>query len=108
MVKKLQVGELFAVEEGPVKQEESGVTRVKGKTLQDEKVPFTVLTTSKQKTAFFCMKKVRKHNLKPFKHPVWNDVVDFWQNLEMRLYRCVDPHIVVISHLYAFSWPSMT
>eukprot|EP00434_Breviolum_minutum_P029551 symbB.v1.2.026128.t1/scaffold2586.1/size75639/1 len=41
---KLAVGELFTVEEGPVKQEESGVTRVKGKTLADEKVGWITVT----------------------------------------------------------------
>jgi len=44
VVKKLAVGELFTVEEGPVKQEESGVTRVKGKTLADEKVGWITVT----------------------------------------------------------------
>ncbi|CAE7346554.1 EIF3A [Symbiodinium natans] len=38
IIKKLQVGDLFAVEEGPVVQEDSGVTRVKGKTLEDAEV----------------------------------------------------------------------
>jgi len=35
VVKKLSVGDLFVVEEGPVVQEESGVTRVKAKTMED-------------------------------------------------------------------------
>ena len=38
VLKKLTVGELFFVEEGPVEQEEQGITRVKGKTSTDEKV----------------------------------------------------------------------
>eukprot|EP00931_Biecheleriopsis_adriatica_P033416 TRINITY_DN193_c0_g1_i5.p1 TRINITY_DN193_c0_g1~~TRINITY_DN193_c0_g1_i5.p1 ORF type:complete len:2073 (-),score=714.85 TRINITY_DN193_c0_g1_i5:36-6125(-) len=38
VVKKLAVGELFSVEEGPVEQKESGVTRVKGRTTKDDKV----------------------------------------------------------------------
>jgi len=38
VVKKLAVGELFAVEEGPTVEEGSGVTRVKGKSCEDEKV----------------------------------------------------------------------
>jgi hypothetical protein len=38
VVKKLAVGELFAVEEGPTVEESSGVTRVKGKSCADEKV----------------------------------------------------------------------
>jgi len=38
VLKKLTVGELFCVEEGPVEQEEQGITRVKGKTSKDEKV----------------------------------------------------------------------
>ena len=38
VVKKLALGELFAVEEGPVVEEGSGVTRVKGKSCADEKV----------------------------------------------------------------------
>jgi len=38
VVKKLQVGEIMAVVEGPVVQEESGVTRVKARTLDDDQV----------------------------------------------------------------------
>eukprot|EP00930_Biecheleria_cincta_P057709 TRINITY_DN4359_c0_g2_i1.p1 TRINITY_DN4359_c0_g2~~TRINITY_DN4359_c0_g2_i1.p1 ORF type:complete len:2005 (+),score=603.41 TRINITY_DN4359_c0_g2_i1:55-6069(+) len=38
VVKKLAVGELFAVEEGPVDEPGSGVSRVKGKSCEDDKV----------------------------------------------------------------------
>lgn len=38
VLKKLTVGELITVEEGPVEVKESGVTRLKGKTSEDDKV----------------------------------------------------------------------
>jgi len=38
VIKKLTVGELFNAEEGPVVQEEQGISRVKGKTSKDDKV----------------------------------------------------------------------
>merc|ERR1712217_961605 len=37
-VRKLSVGELFTVEEGPTEEKESGITRVKGKCLKDDLV----------------------------------------------------------------------
>lgn len=66
VVKKLAVGDLFAVEEGPLKQEDSGVTRVKGKTLSDEKVGWITITgnagttfASASKTHYAIVKEVK-------------------------------------------------
>lgn len=38
VLRKLAVGELFTVEEGPCEQKDAGITRVKGKSLKDEQV----------------------------------------------------------------------
>lgn len=38
VLRKLAVGELFTVEEGPTEQKEAGITRVLGKSLKDEQV----------------------------------------------------------------------
>mmetsp|Transcript_140529 Transcript_140529/g.365619 ORF Transcript_140529/g.365619 Transcript_140529/m.365619 type:complete len:1956 (-) Transcript_140529:48-5915(-) len=38
VIRKLGVGELFTVEEGPVEEKDAGITRVKGKSVKDEKV----------------------------------------------------------------------
>jgi len=38
VIRKLAVGELFTVEEGPLEEKEAGITRVKGKSLKDEQV----------------------------------------------------------------------
>jgi len=38
VLRKLAVGELFTVEEGPHEEKDAGVTRVKGRTLKDEQV----------------------------------------------------------------------
>jgi len=38
VIRKLAVGELFTVEEGPVEEKDAGITRVKGKSVKDEKV----------------------------------------------------------------------
>merc|ERR1712186_95484 len=38
LIRKLGVGELFTVEEGPVEEKDAGITRVKGKSAKDEKV----------------------------------------------------------------------
>merc|ERR1719382_186502 len=38
VLRKLAVGELFTVEEGPVEEKEAGITRVQGKSVKDEKV----------------------------------------------------------------------
>lgn len=66
VVKKLVVGELFAVEEGPKVQEEAGLTRVKGKTLADDKVGWVTIkgnagTTyaSASKTHYAIVKEVK-------------------------------------------------
>eukprot|EP00913_Durusdinium_trenchii_P013006 g12211.t1 len=63
VVKKLVVGELFAVEEGP---KEAGLTRVKGKTLADDKVGWVTIkgnagTTyaSASKTHYAIVKEVK-------------------------------------------------
>jgi len=38
VLRKLAVGELFTVEEGPTEQADAGITRIKGKSLKDEQV----------------------------------------------------------------------
>jgi len=38
VIRKLAVGELFTVEEGPIEEKEAGITRVKGKALKDDQV----------------------------------------------------------------------
>lgn len=38
VLRKLAVGEIFTVEEGPVEEKEAGITRVKGKSLKDETI----------------------------------------------------------------------
>mmetsp|Transcript_122056 Transcript_122056/g.390344 ORF Transcript_122056/g.390344 Transcript_122056/m.390344 type:complete len:607 (-) Transcript_122056:90-1910(-) len=43
VVRKLAVGELFTVEEGPIKVEDAGITRVKGKSVKDDAIGWITL-----------------------------------------------------------------
>merc|ERR1719369_1245538 len=61
VMRKLVVGELFTIEEGPHEEKDAGVTRVKGKTLKDEQVGWITIkgnagtVYAEQSTRHYCV-----------------------------------------------------